>query len=170
MAYGNSAEAYDFSLFEERGQASSAARQVQPKKEPKGKILEFPESRPVSRNKGKLLRAAGTVLCVAVILGLVVNLIHSQVVLTELTDQITTAQAALSEQQGVAAQLQAEQAAAYALPAVEERAEEMGMRKVSQSQLRYFSVSEEDQGTVIREAESKDWLTLFFESIWSWES
>lgn len=172
MVAGNRSEAYDFSLFEERGHASSAARKVYPEKnaQPKGKILVFPDSHPIRRNKGKLLRAAVSVLCAGVIFGFVINLVHSQAILTELTEEVNTAQTALEEQQSIETQLQAKQAEKYSLPAVQEEAEKLGMRKVSESQIQYFSVSENDKGTVVQAAEDKDWLTLFFESIWSWIS
>jgi len=172
MALGDRTEAYDFSLFEERGQASAAVRKPQPERpvQPKGKIIEFPDAHPVRRNKGKLLRAAVSVLCAAVIFGFVINLVHSQAVLTELTEEVSTARTALTEQQSIETQIQAQQAEKYSIPAVQEAAEDLGMRKVSQSQIQYFSVSDQDKGTVIQETEEKDWMTLFFESIWSWIS
>ena len=98
------------------------------------------------------------------------NLIHSQAVLTELTEEVSEAQTALTEQQSIETQIQAQQAEKYSLPAVREAAEDLGMRKVSQSQIQYFSVSDQDQGTVLQAEEEKDWLTLFLESIWSWLS
>lgn len=172
MALGDRAEAYDFSLFEDHGHASAAVRKPQQEAavQPKGKILAFPDAHPVHRNKGKVLRAVTRVLFAAVIFGFVMNLIHSQAVLTELTEEVSEAQTALTEQQSIETQIQAQQAEKYSLPAVREAAEDLGMRKVSQSQIQYFSVSDQDQGTVLQAEEEKDWLTLFLESIWSWLS
>ena len=81
------------------------------------------------------MRAVTRVLFAAVIFGFVMNLIHSQAVLTELTEEVSEAQTALTEQQSIETQIQAQQAEKYSLPAVREAAEDLGMRKVSQSQI-----------------------------------
>ena len=169
-------EAYDFSLFEERGlvedipQWDNAQRVAEPQEEPHQKnrenVVELPQRELEKNRKPRIrpLRRAAAVLCFGVIFATVITVVYNQVQLTELTEEINTTAKQLEEAESLEIQLNMEASAQMDGAAVEQYAqEELGMSKVSGGQVTYVNVAQEDQGTVVREATSGS----FWENLWS---
>ena len=160
------AEAYDFSLFEEKNiSASSAApkRERTPERKSQAQIIELPgvKQNPVKRKK--TLKAIAKIFGFLVICALVGNLIYGMSVLTELDDEIETAQSALAEEQSIRIQLETKRAEKYTDEYVRKYAEEkLGMRELTDSQIQYFSVYTSDQGAVLQENEDGGVLLRLF--------
>jgi cell division protein FtsL len=175
-----SSEAYDFSLFEENTSVQETAHwdNTQPKRETQGEerkssrenVVELPkrELEKNARPKRHPLRMLGTVLCFGIIFATVITVVYNQVQLTELSDQISTTTKQLEEAESLEIQLNMEAAQQMDGAAVEQYAqEELGMSKVSGSQVTYVDVAQEDQGTVVREASGGSWLDQLWSAIQS---
>ena len=162
MAY-NSSSAYDFELFEDNASAAVRKQRAQevyaPANEPE--IIELPKQKKSPKTK-KLLKLASFILCGAVMFSIVAAFIYNQALLTETTEDLRAAQAVLDEELSVEVQLRsklsekytAEYLAAYA-------SDNLNMRKVSPSQIEYFSVYKNDVGVVHIEEESNVFVKLF---------
>ena len=160
-------EAYDFSLFEERGlvedipQWDNAQRVAEPQEEPHQKnrenVVELPQRELEKNRKPRIrpLRRAAAVLCFGAIFATVITVVYNQV-------QLTTQQ--LEEAQSTEIQLNMEASQKMNGAAVEEYAtNELGMSKVVSGQVTYVDVAQEDAGTVVRQATGDS----FWEKLWS---
>lgn len=174
-------EAYDFSLFEENTSVQDSPRwdNTQPQREPEGEgrkrsgenVVELPkrELEKNARPKRHPLRMLGTVLCLGIVFATVLTVIYNQVQLNELTDQINTTTKQLEEAESVEIQLNMEASQQMDGAAVEQYAqEELGMSKISSSQITYVDASQGDQGTVVREASGGSLLDRLWSTIQSW--
>ena len=95
--------------------------------------------------------------------------VYNQVQLTELTEQINTATKQLAEAESVEIQLNMEASQEMDGAAVEEYAQnELGMSKVSNSQITYVDAAGEDSGTVVREATGGSLWERIWSAIQSW--
>lgn len=175
-----SSEAYDLSLFEEhRAPEEPAARwdnAVPERREerpehPRENVVELPE-RELKRNarpKRHPLRRLAAVLCFGVVFSTVTLVVYNQVQLTELTEQINTATKQLAEAESVEIQLNMEASQEMDGAAVEEYVQnELGMSKVSNSQISYVDAAGEDSGTVVREATGGSLWERIWSAIQSW--
>ena len=90
-------------------------------------------------------------------------MVYGQAQLNELTDQINTAQAELSEAQSTYTQLKMKSDSRLSLDTVEEYAKDtLGMRRISQEQVVCISLSSGDKGEVLQEDGS------VLGSLWNW--
>lgn len=182
-----SSEAYDFSLFEEhdsveeRVSHGDTARwdntqpEVEPKKEQRQEsrenVVELPqkELEKNARPRRHPLRKIGAVLCFGIVFATVITVVYNQVQLTELTEQINTATQDLEEAESLEIQLNMEASQKMNGTAVEEYAQnELGMSKVTNGQVTYVDVAQEDQGTVVREASGGSLWDQIWSTIQSW--
>ena len=174
MEMGNGTEAYDFSLFEDRNGNISAAAQrqvkepVKKRREPQkqAKIVEMPGVKPQSRAKRKNLKLLARVFGFLMLCGLVANLIYCRAVLTELTDEIGTAQEALAEQESVKIQLETKRSEKYTDEYISAYVREnLNMREATDSQIHYLNVYDHDVGTVVQENEETNVILKFLNQL-----
>ena len=179
MAFENRNAAYDLNLFDEdfTSSASSAApkryEEEEHKKQPKrkankaSKVVKLPEEElhKIRRRKHNPFKlAAGTVsgLAVALVIG---TIIVGQVQLTELNQEIITAQSLLADSQSIYTQNQMKVEANLSNAEIEEYAENvLGMTKASNAQKEFVTLSGGDKVEVTAH-ESENIFTQFVESI-----
>ena len=166
--YGNHNLAYDFTIFEEQPNVGPYAKGKdkrngdKPGEEPRGaekennassdrgkrlrkKVAESKRPRRRSRIGRTLL---GVIAVLAVIVA-VVSIIHGQVQLTELNQEIIDARAELAEKQSVYTQLEMKVDSSISTSAVEQYAKDtLGMTKAANSQKEFISLSEGDKAEV----------------------
>ena len=99
----------------------------------------------------------------------VMTVIYSQVQLTELTEEINQTTQALEEAESLEIQLNMAAAQKMTGAQVEEYAvNELGMSKITGSQVTYVNVAQEDQGTVVEETDSASVLDQILATVRSW--
>lgn len=167
------ARAYDFSLFEPHYDntvpAREPRRQEQPQKSPK--VVELPqrEAEKSVQPKRHPIRAAAAVLSFLAFVSIAVAMVYSQEQLAILTDQINAATQTLEESQSLEVQLNMQAAQKMNGAQVEEyAAKELGMSKVTSSQITYISVAQQDKGTVLRNADGGSFLDRIFSRLRAW--
>ena len=151
-------EAYDLSLFEPKRQELPASGQ-------KNNVIKLTQEQLDKSRRVKIqpLHALATFLSMAVVVGVVGSVVYGQAQLNELTDQINTAQAGLSEAQSTYTQLKMKSDSRLSLDTVEEYAKDtLGMRRISQEQVVCISLSSGDKGEVLQEDGS------VLGSLWNW--
>lgn len=151
-------EAYDLSLFEPKRQELPASGQ-------KNNVIKLTQEQLDKSRRVKIqpLHALATFLSMAVVVGIVGSVVYGQAQLNELTDQINTAQAELSEVQSTYTQLKMKSDSRLSLDTVEEYAKDtLGMRRISQEQVVCISLSSGDKGEVLQEDGS------VLGSLWNW--
>ena len=151
-------EAYDLSLFEPKRQELPASGQ-------KNNVIKLTQEQLDKSRRVKIqpLHALATFLSMAVVVGIVGSVVYGQAQLNELTDQINTAQAELSEAQSTYTQLKMKSDSRLSLDTVEEYAKDtLGMRRISQEQVVCISLSSGDKGEVLQEDGS------VLGSLWTW--
>lgn len=116
------------------------------------------------------LRAAVSVVCVAVVFTMVMSLIYGQVQLTELTEEINTAQSDLAQLESVEIQLQMKATSNMNVDEIKAYAEnELGMEKIKNSQISYVNLAQQDVGTVV-EKDQGNIFQRFWSALTSWMS
>ncbi len=151
-------EAYDLSLFEPKQQEMPAGAK-------KNNVIHLTQEQIDKSRRVKIqpLRALATFLSMAIVVGIVGSVVYGQAQLNELTDQISTAQAQLSEKESTYTQLKMKSESRLSLDTVEEYAKDtLEMRKISQDQVVCISLSSGDKGEVLEEDSS------VIASIWNW--
>ncbi len=189
----NRAEAYDFSYFEDRNKAegygtndygvvdygidgSHAYQPMElPQAEPEPKIVELPKQEPEGepeqrrRPKRNLMRMAAAWLCFGLIFSAVMTAVYSEVQLTELTEKINEAKKDLEEAKSLEVQLTMQAAQKMSDAEVERYAtEQLGMGKVTGSQVVYLHVAQQDRGTVVQELGEGSWLDRAIAAVRGW--
>ncbi len=171
-AYMNS-RGYDLSLFETSG---STARKPEPKKmkkkQQKNNIVEFQDvnvekGQRRKHNVGSLILGFLMAGVIAVIVGV---MIHGQVQLAEINQQITTAQTELEHSKSEYVQMQARVEAFLSTASVEEYARtQLGMEKASNQQKEYINLSQGDKAEVYTDSSDNIFTRIgdFFGSLWS---
>ncbi|MBQ2668929.1 MAG: hypothetical protein IJF56_09920 [Clostridia bacterium] len=171
MAYSNTSSAYDFSAFEERPVRASAVekeapvRNAQPKK--KANVIQLNEQqlRRSHRHNAHMAKALMSLCAVLVVVGAIGAVVMNQVQLTELTDQINTANKSLMEQKSISVQLEMQAASQMDTDAVEVYARErLGMEKVAPAQTTYINLAQDDAGVVLQNNEQPGLLREFWNS------
>ncbi len=163
MAYYSSHNhnlAYDLTLFEDYDDVISAKR----KKAREDAVLEEgssqeemrEKSRSVNRKRVKATRrrhnygriAIAVVLSIAV-MAVIISIIHGQVQLTELNQEIVDARAELAEKQSVYTQFKMKVDSSVSTSVVEEYAkDQLSMNKANNSQKEFISLSDGDKAEV----------------------
>ncbi|MER2079953.1 MAG: hypothetical protein ABS876_00350 [Ruminococcus sp.] len=170
----NKTAAYDLNLFDEEPAYSSAApkrREDEPAKKTakkkKSNVVKFSEedkfkSRKRKHNPVKLILGG---LCGAVVTVIIGFIIVGQVQLTELNQQIITAQATLEDTKSIYTQNQMKLEASLSTAEIEKHATEvLGMTKASNAQKEFISLEGGDKAEVSAQKE-ENLFTQFIESI-----
>ena len=151
-------EAYDFAMFEPKRVDESKQR---------NNIIELPKEKLEENRRHKLnpFHVVFTFFFMTILMGIVGTMIYSQVQLTELTDQLNSASKQLEEEQSVYTQLKMKSDAQVSLEMVEDYAkDQLGMKKIDQSQVVCISLSDGDQGQVLQES-GENWFTDIWDQI-----
>jgi len=179
----NLQEAYDFSLFEEHNAAREIAPQPVEIPRREGNLVELPgterrrqREQPATKPKTSPqaqqrprrdpVRMAVAVVCFMAIFCVAILAVYSEVQLTELTDKINMTQKELQEAQSLEVQLTMQAAARMSDAQVEEYvSQQLGMGKVTGSQVIYMRVTQQDKGRVIQQIDGGSWLDGLLEDI-----
>lgn len=172
-AYMNSDRGYDLSLFESDGNAARKKKAAPARHaEKKNNVIElnvqeYSKSERRQHNIGSLILGF---VCAAVITLCVGMIIHGQVELTELNQQIASAQVQLEEKKSEYTQMQAKMEASFSTAAIEKYAsEELGMSKATNQQKEYISLSEGDKAEVYTQKQTNIFTEIgeALSSLWS---
>ncbi len=105
---------------------------------------------------------------VLVIVGAIGAVVFSQVQLTELTDEINTANESLSQEKSIAIQLEMQAASKLNTEEIEQIArEKLGMEKVADGQTSYISLTQDDEGTVVQAEKTPNLLDRIWQVLQS---
>ena len=176
MAYGaymNTDRGYDLSLFESDGNAARKKKAVPKKTYAKhNNVIELstPMYDKAQRRKHNVGSIVLGIACAAVITLCVGFIIRGQVELTELNQQIASAQVQLEEAKSEYTQMQTKMEASLSTAAIEKYAQEnLGMSKATAQQKEYISLSEGDKAEVYTQKKSNVFTEIgdFFQSLWS---
>lgn len=181
--YSRSSSAYDITLFEEPDmynsdeEAVDAASTGAAEDESGTKEKERRRRRDRARRKDSSKRSRGGALRItlAVLFGIafafiVVSIIHGQVQLTELNQEIANAKTQLAEQQSVYTQLQMKVDSSISTAVVEEYAQEnLNMNKAANSQKEFINLSDGDKAevTMTKDKNIFEAIAEAFASLWS---
>ena len=182
MYYDDRNLAYDLRLFEHEETRSSVVKtpekeqEVKPTKKKQNTKADAKSKdekgsvKRIKRRKNNFLNISLVVVFAAVIMVVVGLIIHGQVQLTELNQQISAAQSDLEEQQSLYTQLKMKVDASISTAVVEKYAQEkLGMSKVSNAQKEFISLSEGDKVelTASKNDTIFDTISDAFSSLWS---
>lgn len=181
--YSRSSSAYDFTLFEdpdmyESGdkaediESDGAVEHQSGTNENKNRHGSRADRRNTAKKSG---RGGAPRITLAVIFGIafafiVVSIIHGQVQLTELNQEIANAKTQLAEQQSVYTQLQMKVDSSISTAVVEEYARDnLNMNKAANSQKEFINLSEGDKAEVTMTSEKNifEAIAEAFASLWS---
>ena len=168
----STSNAYDFDLFDSRDHGSAAPKLPEPKtpqkQKQKNNVVKLDEKqlrRSHSANTVKMLMNLAVVL---VIVGAIGAVVFSQVQLTELTDEINTANESLSQEKSIAIQLEMQAASKLNTEEIEQIArEKLGMEKVADGQTSYISLTQDDEGTVVQAEKTPNLLDRIWQVLQS---
>lgn len=176
--YNRTSEAYDFTLFEGKEPEDKYTVHRKSKELAVGTGTSKEDNRLQTQSKTHVYRIKkqrsrartfrGVVSCflLVIALGATGSIIFNQVQLTELTEEIDTAAQQLEESQSVYTQLQMKANANLSLATVESYAKEnLGMRKIDQSQLVFVELSKGDKGEVVQDNSGNNFFTNLWNSI-----
>jgi hypothetical protein len=174
MAYNNNNAAYDLSLFDEELYTSAAPEREyddesvsKVKKKQKNKVVKFSEEdvNKARRRKHNPVKLIFGGLCAAVVTFVIGAIIVGQVQLTELNQQIISAQDTLADTQSVYTQNQMKLEAGLSNAEIEKHATEvLGMTKASNAQKEFVSIESGDKAEVSAQ-KSENIFTQFVDSI-----
>lgn len=184
---GNRSEAYDFALFEDRHgsalpqieeqpqQQAAPRRQPQraPRRRPRENVVELPQegAKPAAKPQRHPLRFIVATVFFGVVFVTVLSVVQSQVLLTELTEEINNTASQLEEAQSLEIQLEMQAALLMNDAQVEQfAASRLGMSKISGAQVTYVNVAQEDQGTVLQDVDGGSLLDQLVAAVRSWFS
>lgn len=181
--YSHSSLAYDLSLFEgdpERDAEAEVtedlpAEQDGSSKENNDDRERFKRSGRKARSKSKKRRTGVLRLSLIAVFGIaiafiVVSIIHGQVQLTELNQEIVNAKAKLAEQQSVYTQLEMKVDSSISTPVVEEYAQnKLHMSKATNAQKEFINLSTGDKAEVTMTSDKSIFESIAeaFASLWS---
>ena len=177
MAYDNHNAAYDLSLFDEdltyssatpkRNQEESSERKA--RKKQKNKVVSLPENElnKIRRRKHNPFKIAVGTLSAAIVTFVIGVIIVGQVQLTELNQEIITAQSTLADTESIYTQNQMKVEANLSNAEIEKYATEtLGMTKASGAQKEFVAIEEGDKAEVSA-SDNGNIFTRFFESIFN---
>ncbi len=182
MAYDYRNLAYDLRLFEEEEIYSSTVKTPEKKQEKKPKTEKQniegelhknggkTTHKRIKRRKNNFLNISLAVVFAVAVVATVGLIIHGQVQLTELNQQISAAQKTLEEQKSLYTQLEMKVDASISTAVVEEYAQNaLGMTKVANSQKEFVSLSNGDKVELTMDDNSTvfDAIADAISSLWS---
>ena len=181
--YTRSSLAYNFTLFEEEDDSSRVrARAKKTTDDADGSITQEQETRASRKEKkeadlkrrrtrrSKIIRISLGVLFGFAIAFIVASIIHGQVQLTELNQEIANAKAQLAEQQSIYTQLEMKVDSSISTTVVEDYARNnLKMNKAANSQKEFVDLSEGDKAEVSLSADKNIFESIAeaFTSLWS---
>ena len=176
--YNRTSEAYDFTLFEGKEPEDKYTVHRKSKElavgtgtgKEEGRLQTQSKSHVYrikkQRSRARTFRVVVSCFLLVIALGATGSIIFNQVQLTELTEEIDTAAQQLEESQSVYTQLQMKANANVSLATVESYAKEnLGMRKIDQSQLVFVELSKGDKGEVVQDNSGNNFFTNLWNSI-----
>lgn len=194
----NRGEAYDYSTFEDyssysdnrvpddfrefrdfrdyNGTYDAAVPQPQIEDEP-GRVVELPRREPErkprhqAKRKHNPLKTLAAAVSFLFLFGLGMALVYSDVQLNQLSRDISKASTALDDAESLEIQLTMQAAALMTDAQVEAYAvQQLGMGKLTGSQVVYLHVAQQDRGTVVQDIEGKSWRDQLMAKLRSWTS
>ena len=177
----NRAEAYDLSYFEDISSNGALIddyayevpqiEEPQVEEQPERKVVELPRRKERQRQreetKPKLrrnaLRIAKYMMVIGLVTGVSIGALVSEVQLTEINEMINETRNDLEEAKSLEVQLTMQAAQAE----VSARGE-LGMGKLSSSQVVYLHVAQQDRGTVVQETGGGSWLERVWATVRGW--
>ena len=182
MAYGTQNAAYDLSLFDEELNYSTAApkrqeldepqRQGRKKQNSRNKVVTLPEEElnKIRRRKHNPLKLALGAVGAAVVAFVIGIILVEQVQLTELNQQIITAEESLRNAQSTYTQNQMAIQSKLSTNEIENYAKEkLGMSKAENAQKEYVSLSKGDKAEISENANQNFFQKIInaFTGLWS---
>lgn len=178
MVYENRNLAYDLRLFEEeeiyafssvKTEKKTATHKSKPEKQ--NKVVDIKKSpvKRIRRRKNNFFKISCAIVFAVAVVAVVGLIIHGQVQLTELNQQIASAQNMLEEQQSLYTQLEMKVDASISTAVVERYAQEkLNMHKVENSQKEFVNLSQGDKVELTLESNSTvfDNMADAFSSLW----
>lgn len=173
----NRSEAYDYSYFEDISSNTViddyAYQQPQIEQEPRENVVELPQRRERPESKPKhwrrRLEMAKYLAVILLVGGISAAAVYSEVQLTEITEEINEVKNQLEEAESLEVQLTMQAAQRMSDAQVEAYAvDQLGMGKLSGSQVVYLHVAQQDRGTVVQEAGESSWLDKVFATVRGW--
>lgn len=171
--YSDADRGYDLSLFESEGNAARK-RKAAPRKAhaKKNNVIELnvPEYDKSQRRKYNVKLIAAVLACTVVFTLCIGIIIRGRVELTELNQEIVTAQTQLDRAQSRYTEVKTRMESSLSTAAIEKYAQEtLGMSKATAQQKEYISLSEGDKAEVYVEKKSNVFTRIgdFFGSLWS---
>ena len=159
----STSNAYDFDLFDSRDHGSAAPKLPEPKAPQKQK-----QKNDVVKLDEKQLRRSHRHSANTVKMLMNLAVVFSQVQLTELTDEINTANESLSQEKSIAIQLEMQAASKLNTEEIEQIArEKLGMEKVADGQTSYISLTQDDEGTVVQAEKTPNLLDRIWQVLQS---
>lgn len=143
--------AYDFSLFEEN------PREYTREHKRKNNVVRIPKEKLKQNAKSKvnILQSVTTAILCVISVAVITIMVHNQVVLTELTEQVNSASKSLDENKNIYTQLCMNMESRFSLSNVEECAKnEFNMKRIEPYQIQYISLSNGDKGEIIKNNEN----------------
>jgi len=178
----NRSEAYDFSYFEDKNAVIDDYAYQQPaeqppqiEEQPQGNVVELPQRQPSRQQDQKrklrqnFLQIAKRMIAIALVSGVGMAAVQSEVQLTELNEQVNDTRSELEQAESLEIQLTMQAAQRMSDAEVEAYAvEQLGMGKLTGSQVVYLHVDQQDRGTVVQDIEGGSWLDRAFAAVRSW--
>ena len=162
----STSNAYDFDLFDSRDHGSAVPKLPEPKapqkQKQKNNVVKLDEKqlRRSHRHSANTVKMLMNLAVVLVIVGAIGAVVFSQVQLTELTDEINTANESLSQEMQAASKLNTEEIEQIAR-------EKLGMEKVADGQTSYISLTQDDEGTVVQAEKTPNLLDRIWQVLQS---
>lgn len=170
----STSNAYDFDLFDSRDHGSAVPKLPEPKapqkQKQKNNVVKLDEKqlRRSHRHSANTVKMLMNLTVVLVIVGAIGAVVFSQVQLTELTDEINTANESLSQEKSIAIQLEMQAASKLNTEEIEQIArEKLGMEKVADGQTSYISLTQDDEGTVVQAEKTPNLLDRIWQVLQS---
>lgn len=151
MAFEERNAAYDISLFEAAEQIEIEEPKKQVHRRKKNNVLSIPEEQldKIRRRKYNPAKLFTGFMLGLIVTGAVVMIVHGQVQLTELNQQISNAASELADQESLYTQLQMKVESKLSPSVVEAYAsEKLGMSRADNYQKEYISLSQGDKAEI----------------------
>ena len=150
----NISEAYDFDLFEDRNSRMNYGNTVvsieperKREKEPENNVVEIPKVKVNRKRRIHPVKAFATVICYALVFSVVISIVYSNLKLSELNEKINNAAVELDQEKSRGVQLEMKSMEELNFGDIEDYArEELGMTRLTQSQVLYVNSKLEDTG------------------------
>lgn len=183
--YSRSSLAYDFTLFEEdydnyrtsarasdKADASEETREeaTENRREGRGRTRSGSNTKRARKRRSHIGRIALTVVFGIALVFVVVSIIHGQVQLTELNQEIADAKAQLAEQQSIYTQLEMKVDSSISTTVVEDYAKnDLNMTKATNQQKEFVNLSDGDKADVTMSPDKNIFESIAeaFTSLWS---